>query len=95
MVGARLTPLCPAGLRSARTPRVRALIKPNRWLYLDLRSTATHPLKGGDWLSYVSRFHLQGGAFSPRMISPREGEMPGKAEGGVLGTTLLHMSLPC
>ncbi|KFB08606.1 putative lytic murein transglycosylase [Nitratireductor basaltis] len=53
------------------------------------------PLKGGDWLAFVSRTLLRGGASRHRLISPLEGEMPGKAEGGELGTTHLHESAPC
>ncbi|TPI24529.1 lytic murein transglycosylase [Mesorhizobium sp. B3-2-1] len=43
------------------------------------------PLKGGDWLAFLpSPFtDLTGPAHPPRLvISPLEGEMPGRAEGG-------------
>jgi len=59
-VGARRTPLCPAG-------------------HL--------PLKGGDWLIRLTAPILQRWCLVPSVdagaISPLEGEMPGRAEGGV------------
>ncbi|PYE88425.1 hypothetical protein C7477_10767 [Phyllobacterium leguminum] len=46
------------------------------------------PLKGGDWLTWLSAFILQRLRLVPDiqegLISPLEGEMPGKAEGGIL-----------
>jgi hypothetical protein len=45
------------------------------------------PLKGGDWLTRLAAFILRRLRLVPNVdegvISPLEGEMPGRAEGGV------------
>ncbi|PYE87329.1 hypothetical protein C7477_11464 [Phyllobacterium leguminum] len=44
------------------------------------------PLKGGDWLTLLTAHTLPGLRLAPNVddgvISPLEGEMPGRAEGG-------------
>ncbi|GGA90402.1 hypothetical protein GCM10011491_17900 [Brucella endophytica] len=70
--------------------------KPNNWTGNGLMETLFTPLcpaghlsrKGGDWLTWASALILQRLRLVPNVnegaISPLEGEMSGRTEGGIL-----------
>jgi hypothetical protein len=89
------TPLCPAGAGPSLPLRAFVVRKAKQLFFRSLRETLLTPLKGGDWLSFspspIIKLEKRAAAL-PLLISPLEGEMAGRPEGGWPGSSLFDSS---